>query len=75
MAEAIHGARGVGGEEATAVNGTDTTVIITVQVNCLVFRAAEVLRVVPRGFSGWDKTRLSHSVGTATKGTKQRGRC
>ena len=75
MAETVHGAGSVGGEQATAVNGADATIIITVHVNCQVFRAAEVLCVVPRGFGGWDETRLSHSVGTATEGTKQRGRC
>ena len=75
MAETVHGARGVGSEEAAAVNGADTTVIITIQVDCFVLGAAKVLCVVPRGFSGWKKTGLSYSSGTATKGTKQRGRC
>ena len=37
--------------------------------------AAKVLCVVPRGFSGWKETGLSHSSGTAMEGTKQRGRC
>ena len=53
----------------------DTTVIIAIQVDCLVLGAAKVLCVVPRGFSGWKETGLSHSSGTATEGTKQRGRC
>ena len=75
MAETIHGARGVGGEEAAAINSTDTTVIIAIQVDCFVFRATKVLCVVPRGFGGRKKTGLSHSSGTATEGTKQRGSC
>ena len=74
MAETVHGAGSVGGEQATAINSANTTVIITIHVNCRVFRAAEVLCIVPGGVGGWDETRLSHHVGAATEGTKQRGR-